>query len=50
MHPTLLVGPADWDPPQMPREEFDCEAEDISELARPTVGHGLHYAGNSLRG
>ena len=23
MHPTLLVGPADWDPPQMPREEFD---------------------------
>ena len=23
MHPTLLVGPADWDPRQMPREEFD---------------------------
>lgn len=22
MHPTLLVGPADWDPTRMPREEF----------------------------
>lgn len=24
MHPTLLVGPADWDPRQMPCEEFDA--------------------------
>lgn len=23
MHPTLLIGPADWDPGQMPRAEFD---------------------------
>lgn len=23
MHPTLLVGPADWNPRRMPREEFD---------------------------
>jgi Xaa-Pro aminopeptidase len=23
MHPTLLVGPADWNPTKMPREEFD---------------------------
>lgn len=23
MHPTLLVGPADWDPRQMPRVEFE---------------------------
>ena len=22
MHPTLLVGPADWDPARMPKEEF----------------------------
>jgi Xaa-Pro aminopeptidase len=22
MHPTLLIGPADWDPTRMPREEF----------------------------
>lgn len=22
MHPTLLVGPADWDPAQMPKQEF----------------------------
>lgn len=23
MHPTLLIGPADWDSQRMPREEFD---------------------------
>ena len=23
MHPTLLVGPGDWDPRQIPREEYD---------------------------
>jgi Xaa-Pro aminopeptidase len=23
MHPTLLIGPADWNPRQLPREEFD---------------------------
>ncbi len=22
MHPTLLIGPADWDAARMPREEF----------------------------
>ena len=22
MHPTLLVGPADWDPARMPKEDF----------------------------
>src|SRR5215472_7104341 len=22
MHPTLLVGPADWDPARLPKEEF----------------------------
>ncbi len=24
MHPTLLIGPADWDPARMPRAEFDA--------------------------
>ena len=24
MHPTLLIGPADWDPQEMPRAEFDA--------------------------
>jgi Xaa-Pro aminopeptidase len=24
MHPTLLVGPADWDPARLPKEEFDA--------------------------
>ena len=23
MHPTLLIGPADWDPQRMPKAEFD---------------------------
>ena len=24
MHPTLLVGPADWNPARLPKEEFDA--------------------------
>jgi Xaa-Pro aminopeptidase len=24
MHPTLLIGPGDWDPQQMPREDYDA--------------------------
>ena len=26
MHPTLLVGPADWDPLRIPQEEFDARS------------------------
>ena len=27
MNPTLLIGPADWDPARFPREEFATRAE-----------------------
>ena len=29
MHPTLLIGPADWDAARMPREEFGAINNDI---------------------
>src|SRR5712671_2340163 len=50
MHPTLLVGPADWDPVRMPREEFlgriaalwrDCDPE-IAGAA--VYGDARHHA------
>ncbi len=45
MHPTLLVGPADWEPKQMPREEFD---ERLTDLWRdhPNASGAVVY-GNS---
>src|SRR3954454_6089268 len=27
MHPTLLIGPADWDPARLPREEFSARLD-----------------------
>ncbi len=46
MHPTLLVGPADWDPKQMPREEFD---ERLTALWRdhPNASGAVVYGNSS---
>src|ERR1700728_1223664 len=46
MHPTLLVGPADWDPKQMPREEFN---ERLAALWRdhPNAGGAVVYGNSS---
>jgi Xaa-Pro aminopeptidase len=46
MHPTLLVGPADWDRARMPREEFQSR---IAALWRdhPQAGGAIVY-GNSF--
>jgi Xaa-Pro aminopeptidase len=46
MHPTLLVGPADWDPKQMPREEFD---ERLTALWRdhPNASGAIVYGNSS---
>jgi len=50
MHPTLLVGPADWDPVRMPREEFlgriaalwrDCDPEIAGAVV---YGDARHHA------
>jgi len=46
MHPTLLVGPADWDPKEMPREEFD---ERLTALWRdhPNASGAIVYGNSS---
>ena len=46
MHPTLLVGPADWDPKQMPREDFD---ERLTALWRdhPNASGAIIYGNSS---
>ena len=46
MHPTLLVGPADWDPKEMPREEFN---ERLAALWRdhPNAGGAVVYGNSS---
>ena len=49
MHPTLLVGPADWDPAKMPREEFDARLamlwQDFPDAAGAVVyGNSSDYA------
>jgi Xaa-Pro aminopeptidase len=46
MHPTLLVGPADWDPRQLPREEFD---ERLAALWRdyPNASGAVVYGNSS---
>jgi Xaa-Pro aminopeptidase len=46
MHPTLLVGPADWDPRQMPRVEFE---ERLAALwqSHPNAGGAIVYGNSS---
>src|SRR5262249_29174693 len=42
MHPTLLVGPADWDPVRLPREEFSARIGRLWEAA-PTADAAVIY-------
>ncbi len=43
MHPTLLVGPADWDPARMPREEFLARISALWSLCDETVAGAIVY-------
>ena len=45
MHPTLLIGPSDWQPDVMPREEFDRRIEALWRLD-PQAERAIVY-GNS---
>jgi hypothetical protein len=50
MHPTLLIGPADWDAARMPREEFAARIAAMWEVCDPDVpcvivfGSARHHA------
>ena len=46
MHPTLLIGPADWNAARMPREEFQARIDALFE-ADDQAGGAIVY-GNSL--
>ena len=51
MHPTLLIGPADWDSERMPREEFDGRLAKLWELwpaARGALIYGAPYDNAAL--
>jgi Xaa-Pro aminopeptidase len=38
MHPTLLIGPADWDPVHMPRGEFETRLKMMWAASEDAVG------------
>lgn len=38
MHPTLLIGPADWQPARMPRSEFDTRLASVWAAAPQAKG------------
>src|SRR5882724_4661827 len=38
MNPTLLVGPSDWDPKRMPKDEFLARATALWRVARAASG------------
>jgi hypothetical protein len=50
MHPTLLIGPADWDSAHMPREEFAARIATLWEVCGPDMpcvvvfGSARHHA------
>jgi Xaa-Pro aminopeptidase len=46
MHPTLLVGPADWDPRRMPRVEFEERLTALWE-SYPNAGGAIVYGNSS---
>lgn len=46
MHPTLLVGPADWDSRHMPREEFDARLATLWQ-DYPDAGGAIVYGNPS---
>jgi Xaa-Pro aminopeptidase len=43
MHPTVLVGPADWDPARMPKQEFLARIEALFEACDPAVAGAIIY-------
>jgi hypothetical protein len=43
MHPTLLVGPADWDAAQLPREEYDARIAAFWRAADPSLAGIVVY-------
>ena len=43
MHPTLLVGPADWDPARMPKDEFLGRIAALWRACDPEIGGAIVY-------
>jgi Xaa-Pro aminopeptidase len=43
MHPTVLVGPADWDAAQMPREEFSGRIAALWRACDPAIAGAIVY-------
>jgi Xaa-Pro aminopeptidase len=43
MHPTLLVGPADWDAARMPKAEFSERIAALWRLCDPSIGGAVIY-------
>jgi hypothetical protein len=45
MHPTLLVGPADWDAARLPKEEFIGRIAAFWRACDPGIGGAVVYGG-----
>jgi len=43
MHPTLLIGPADWDPALMPKEEFLGRIAALRGACDPAIAGAIVY-------
>jgi Xaa-Pro aminopeptidase len=43
MHPTLLVGPADWDPPRMPKDGFLDRIAALWRACDPAIAGAIVY-------
>jgi Xaa-Pro aminopeptidase len=43
MHPTLLVGPADWDAARMPRQEFDARIAAFWRAVDPAIAGAIVF-------
>src|SRR5215470_5179602 len=50
MHPTLLIGPADWDAARMPREEFDARIAALWDICEPDVACVIVFGSASHHG
>src|SRR5437868_5239505 len=48
MHPTLLVGPADWDPARMPKQEFLDRVAAFWRECHPSVTGAVVYGAPRL--
>jgi hypothetical protein len=49
MHPTLLIGPADWDPVRLPKEEFLARIEALWQQD-PSAGGAIVYGDSRHHG